>query len=80
MDGPTAEATRRKFYDMLVAEKMLVQGFHYPFPSLGHIEGRHGDYRVVPVPGARPSDFALPLNRWKAILTDGLLFCPTSSR
>jgi glyoxylase-like metal-dependent hydrolase (beta-lactamase superfamily II) len=50
MDGPAAEATRRKFYDMLVAEKMLVQGFHYPFPSLGHIEKAGTGYRVVPVP------------------------------
>ena len=33
-----AEATRRKVYDMLVAEKMMVQGFHYPFPALAHIE------------------------------------------
>ena len=33
-----AEATRRKVYDMLVAEKMLVQGFHYPFPSLAYVE------------------------------------------
>jgi glyoxylase-like metal-dependent hydrolase (beta-lactamase superfamily II) len=50
MDGPAAEATRRKFYDMLVAEKMLVQGFHYPFPSLGHVEKAGTGYRVVPVP------------------------------
>ena len=33
-DPEMAEATRRKVYDMLVAEKMLVQGFHYPFPSV----------------------------------------------
>ena len=50
MDAAAAEATRRKFYDMLVAEKMLVQGFHYPFPSLGHIEKAGTGYRVVPVP------------------------------
>ena len=50
MDGPVAEATRRKFYDMLVAEKMLVQGFHYPFPSLGHVEKASSGYRVIPVP------------------------------
>ena len=31
-DPVQAEAIRRKVYDMLVAEKMLVQGFHYPFP------------------------------------------------
>jgi hypothetical protein len=35
---------------MLVAEKMLVQGFHYPFPSFGHVEKACGGYRVVPVP------------------------------
>ena len=33
-----AEATRRKVYDMLAAEKMQVQGFHYPFPALAHVE------------------------------------------
>ena len=33
-----AETTRRKVYDMLVAEKMMVQGFHYPFPSLAYVE------------------------------------------
>jgi hypothetical protein len=32
-----AEATRRKVLDMLVADKMLVQTFHAPFPALGHI-------------------------------------------
>jgi glyoxylase-like metal-dependent hydrolase (beta-lactamase superfamily II) len=42
-----AEATRRKVYDMLVAEKMLVQGFHYPFPALGHVEKFGTGYREV---------------------------------
>ena len=32
-DADMAENTRRKTYDMLVAEKMQVQGFHYPFPG-----------------------------------------------
>jgi glyoxylase-like metal-dependent hydrolase (beta-lactamase superfamily II) len=50
MDGPAAEATRRKIYDMLAAEKMMVQGFHYPFPSVGYIEKAGSGYRVVPVP------------------------------
>ena len=50
MDGPAAEATRRKFYDMLVAEQMMVQGFHYPFPSVGYIENAGSGYRVIPVP------------------------------
>jgi glyoxylase-like metal-dependent hydrolase (beta-lactamase superfamily II) len=50
MDGPAAEATRRKFYDMLAAEKMMVQGFHYPFPSVGHVEKVGSGYRVIAVP------------------------------
>jgi glyoxylase-like metal-dependent hydrolase (beta-lactamase superfamily II) len=49
-DGAQAEATRRKVYDMLVAEKMLVQGFHYPFPSLAYVEKAGSGYREVPVP------------------------------
>jgi glyoxylase-like metal-dependent hydrolase (beta-lactamase superfamily II) len=48
-DGGQAVETRRKVYDMLVAEKMLVQGFHYPFPALGHVEKDAGGYRLAPV-------------------------------
>jgi hypothetical protein len=48
-DGAMAEETRRKVYEMVVAEKMLMQGFHYPFPSLGHVEKDGNGYRVVPV-------------------------------
>jgi glyoxylase-like metal-dependent hydrolase (beta-lactamase superfamily II) len=50
MDGAAAEATRRKLYDMLAAEKMMIQGFHYPFPAVGYIEKAGSGYRVVPVP------------------------------
>ncbi len=45
-----AETTRRKVYDMLVADKLMVQGFHYPFPGLGHIEKEGDGYRLVPAP------------------------------
>jgi hypothetical protein len=41
---------RRKVYDMLVAEKMLVQGFHFPFPALAHVEKTATGYREIPVP------------------------------
>ena len=34
-DGDGAEKTRRRVYDMVAAEKLQVQGFHYPFPGLG---------------------------------------------
>jgi glyoxylase-like metal-dependent hydrolase (beta-lactamase superfamily II) len=48
-DGATAEATRRKVYDMLVVEKLRVQGFHYPFPSLAHVKKNGTGYREIPV-------------------------------
>jgi glyoxylase-like metal-dependent hydrolase (beta-lactamase superfamily II) len=48
-DPVAAEATRRKVYDMLVAEKLPVQGFHYPFPSLAHVEKAGSGYREIPV-------------------------------
>jgi glyoxylase-like metal-dependent hydrolase (beta-lactamase superfamily II) len=49
-DANAAEATRRKVYDMLAAEKMMVQGFHYPFPALAYVEKSGAGYREVPVP------------------------------
>jgi glyoxylase-like metal-dependent hydrolase (beta-lactamase superfamily II) len=49
-DAKMAEETRRKVYDMLVAEKMMVQGFHYPFPALAHIEKSGSGYREIAVP------------------------------
>jgi glyoxylase-like metal-dependent hydrolase (beta-lactamase superfamily II) len=48
-DAAMAEATRRKVYDMLVVEKMLMQGFHYPFPAVGRIEKSGDGYREIPV-------------------------------
>ena len=45
-----AEATRRKVYDMLAAEKMTVQGFHYPFPSVAHVEKTATGYLEIPMP------------------------------
>ena len=48
-DAQMAEATRRKVYDMLVADKVPVQGFHYPFPALARIEKSASGYREIPV-------------------------------
>jgi glyoxylase-like metal-dependent hydrolase (beta-lactamase superfamily II) len=50
IDPQKAEATRRKFHDMAAAEKALVVGFHFPFPSLGHVDKDGNGYRLVPVP------------------------------
>jgi glyoxylase-like metal-dependent hydrolase (beta-lactamase superfamily II) len=49
-DPVQAEATRRKTYDMIVAERMRVQGFHYPFPGLAHLEKDGTGYRWIPAP------------------------------
>jgi glyoxylase-like metal-dependent hydrolase (beta-lactamase superfamily II) len=49
-DGDLAEKTRRRVYDMIVAEKLQVQGFHYPFPGVGNIVKDGDGYRVVPAP------------------------------
>jgi glyoxylase-like metal-dependent hydrolase (beta-lactamase superfamily II) len=49
-DGDVAEKTRRRVYDMVVAEKLQVQGFHYPFPGLGNVEKDGSGYRVIPAP------------------------------
>jgi glyoxylase-like metal-dependent hydrolase (beta-lactamase superfamily II) len=49
MDGALAQETRHKFYDMAAAEKALVVGFHFTFPSIGHVEKDGAKYRLVPV-------------------------------
>ena len=36
-DGATAEASRRAMMDQLIADKMMVAGFHFPFPGVGTI-------------------------------------------
>ena len=47
-DPVQAAATRRRVYDMLVVEKMLVQAYHHPFPGLGRVEKDGTGYRVIP--------------------------------
>src|ERR1700692_4822861 len=44
-----AQTTRHKFYDMAAAEKATVVGFHFTFPSIGHVEKDGTKYRLVPV-------------------------------
>jgi glyoxylase-like metal-dependent hydrolase (beta-lactamase superfamily II) len=48
-DPEQAAATRHKFYDMAASEKMLVAGYHFSFPSAGHVEKDGAGYRLVPV-------------------------------
>jgi glyoxylase-like metal-dependent hydrolase (beta-lactamase superfamily II) len=48
VDGDLAQQTRHKFYDMAAAEKMTVVGFHFTFPSVGHVEKDGTKYRLIP--------------------------------
>jgi len=48
-DGPQAVVTRRKLYDMLATDRILMSGYHIPFPSLVHIEKTANGYRYIPV-------------------------------
>ena len=48
-DPAQAEATRRRVYEMLVVEKLKVQGFHHPFPGIGRVEKDGVGYRVIPL-------------------------------
>src|SRR5258705_4553902 len=49
VEPATAQATRHKFYEMAAAEKALVVGFHFSFPSIGHVEKDSTKYRLVPI-------------------------------
>lgn len=49
VDPAMAVQTRRKFYDMASAEKMLVIGFHFSFPAAGYVEKDGTGYRLVPI-------------------------------
>jgi glyoxylase-like metal-dependent hydrolase (beta-lactamase superfamily II) len=47
MDPELAERTRRRVYEMLVSEKMPVQGFHFPLPSRGFVKRSGDGYHLV---------------------------------
>jgi len=49
MDGPMAVETRKRLLDRAAADKMLVAGYHWPFPSAGHITKEGSGYRLHPV-------------------------------
>ena len=49
IDPQQAITTRHKFYDMAAADKMLIAGFHFSFPSQGYVEKDGNDYRLVPI-------------------------------
>lgn len=49
MDPEAAEATRRRMLDMAATDRLLVAGYHFPFPAVGHIAQRGArEYAFVP--------------------------------
>lgn len=49
MDGPMAAEVRIRMLDRAAADRMLVQGYHFPFPACGHIVKTTSGYEVAPV-------------------------------
>ncbi len=47
VDAQLALATRRRLLDRLVDERMLVIGYHHPWPGLGHVERANGTFRFI---------------------------------
>jgi hypothetical protein len=50
-DADQAVATRKKIYDMAMAEKMPVIGYHFPFGTVGYIEKSGNGYNVISANG-----------------------------
>jgi glyoxylase-like metal-dependent hydrolase (beta-lactamase superfamily II) len=49
MNPEMARLTRRRVFDMLVKEKMMAGGFHFPFPAFGTIETAGSGFQFKPV-------------------------------
>jgi len=49
IDGAAAVATRKKLFDRAAADRMLVTGYHFPFPACGHLIKTATGYEHVPL-------------------------------
>ena len=49
MDAAKAEETRKRTYDRMASERMMVTGYHFPFPAAAHVEKDGAQFRYVPV-------------------------------
>ena len=49
IDGDAAVATRKKLFDRAAADRMLVTGYHFPFPACGHLIKTATGYEHVPI-------------------------------
>lgn len=48
MDAEMAETSRRALLDRVAADRIRVAGYHFPFPSTGHIRKLQDGYELVP--------------------------------
>ena len=48
-DGPLAAATRRKFFDRVIAEKGMIAGYHFGFPNVGTLTKDGNGYAFAAV-------------------------------
>ena len=48
MDGPLAAQSRKALLDRAAADRMLVQGYHFPFPACGHIRRAGAAFEFAP--------------------------------
>ncbi len=47
-DKDKAVASRKRILDMLATDRVFFASFHFPFPGIGWVDKRPGDYRFVP--------------------------------
>jgi glyoxylase-like metal-dependent hydrolase (beta-lactamase superfamily II) len=48
-DAVTAEASRRKMLDRVIADKVLISGYHFPFPGAGMISKDGASYALTTI-------------------------------
>ena len=48
-DAQMAEATRRKMFDRAIAEKAMINGYHWGLPGAGHVRKDGNSYAFVPL-------------------------------
>lgn len=49
MNAEEARVARRKVFDMIVADKVMAGGFHFPFPAFGRVERLGNGFEFKPV-------------------------------
>jgi glyoxylase-like metal-dependent hydrolase (beta-lactamase superfamily II) len=49
VDGNATIQTRKKLFDRAAADRMLVTGYHFPFPACGHLIKTATGYEHVPI-------------------------------